>query len=233
MSILISDVRDLIPVDAGIIPDVLIQEYIDIVTTEADLQLKNIFADPLTAVTEADCQNYDTKNTSGTCFVPISAWQESGLTIKRTDKKNSHQVALTETPLVLGEDYILWHGWQGKKIPGLNLPVTNIQLLCDPLCKGEILRVAGTYGWQAGYPSEVKQVLANIIVGLAGYAQNTANQGGVTGAITEKSMTTLVEFSATMAKDLQDRAKYMLNDPAFLAILNKYNVVLDEGLTVI
>ena len=233
MSITVSNVKELIPVNSGVISDTLIQAYINIVSEEADLQLRNIFATPLTPVLEADCINYTTQNTYGSQIIAITAWQEAGLTLKISSKENTHLATLTEIPLVLGQDYVLWYGWKGNKIPGKPLPVTNIILLGAVLSRYSILRAYGTYGWQAGYPSDVKQALYNVIVSLAGYATQTANQGGVTGLTREKSMTTEVEFDSSMAESLRNQARYLLNDPAFVAIIQKYTVVTENQLAII
>ena len=82
MPFTITDVKSLIPVDS--ISDGLLTKYLEIVKAEADLQLNNIFADPLTTVTEANCINYGTQNANGSDFISISAWQQSELTIKNS-----------------------------------------------------------------------------------------------------------------------------------------------------
>lgn len=232
MSITVSDVTTLLPVDLSILSGTLIQGYIDIVTTEADLQLNNIFVSPLSTVTEADCQNYGTQNTFGSSFISIGAWQKTGLTLKKTTKDKSEITSLSETPLTLGSDYNLWYGFKGKKIPSINLPVTGIQLSYK-LGLNEILRVYGTYGWQAGYPSDVKQALVNVIISLAGYANSTAQFGGINGMTRVKDMTTEVEIDAGMAEQLRTQARSFLNDPVFQEIITKYNLVTEETISVI
>ena len=232
MSITVSDVTTLLPVDLSTLSGSLIQEYIDIVTTEADLQLNNIFASPFSTVTEADCQNYGTQNTFGSSFISIGAWQKTGLTLKKTTKDKSETTSLSETPLTLGSDYNLWFGFKGKKIPSLNLPVTGIQLSCK-LGLNEVLRVYGIYGWQQGYPSGVKQALVNVIISLAGYANSTAQFGGINGMTRVKDMTTEVEMDAGMAEQLRIQARNLLNDPVFQETVNRYNLVTEESISVI
>lgn len=232
MSITVSDVTTLLPVDLSTLSGSLIQEYIDIVTTEADLALKNIFASPFSVITEANCINYETQNTFGSNFISIGAWQKTGLTIKKTTKDKKEIASLSETPLTLGSDYNFWYGFKGKQIPGLNLPVTAIQLTCK-LAYGEVLRVYGTYGWQQGYPSGVKQALVNVIISLAGYANSTAQFGGINGITRVKDMTTEIEMDAGMAEQLRIQARNLLNDPVFQEIVNKYNLVTEESISVI
>jgi len=196
------------------------------------LQLNNIFADPLTVVAETDKINYSTQNTFGSNFILISAWQESGLTIKRTSQDNQHTATLTESPLVLGTDYTLWYGFKGYKIPAMTLPITAIKLNFG-LSSSEVLRVYGTYGWQAGYPNDVQQVIANVVVSLSGYATSQANNGGETGYTRIKSMTTEIEMSEAMAEKTRNEARDFLKDPALQSILNKYLLATQQSITII
>jgi hypothetical protein len=231
MPFTITDVKNLIPVDS--ISDGLLTKYLEIVTTEADLQLNNIFADPLTPVVESDCINYKTQNANGSNFISISAWQQTGLTIKLTDEENQNLASLTESPLVLGQDYILWYGFKGSKIPGKTLPVTAIKLLCRKLHRSEILRVYGTYGWQISYPLELQQALANVIVSLASYANAQAELNGISGQRRIKDLTTEIEFSDEMSKLLREQAQLLMNNPSFVGIIAKYTNIFEQTVTVI
>lgn len=232
MSLSILDVRNLIPVDLTTISDELIQEYIDIVTETANLELNNIFPDSLVSVVESDCQNYSTANTFGTNFVPIGAWQETGLTIKKTSLENSHKTTLSESQLTLGNDYALWYGFKGRKIPGKNMPVTAIKLYRG-LFQGEVLRVYGTYGWQEGYPADIKNTLVQIVISLAGYANSIAQMGGISGIKRVKDMTTEIELSDEMSKTLRDQARIFLDDSAYQSVIAKYKFVTEESISII
>jgi hypothetical protein len=231
MPFTIADVKNFIPVDCTI-EDRLLSQYLAVVKEEVDLALDNIFADPLTPVLETAKINYGTQNTTGSNFIRISAWQETGLTIKRISKDRQYEATLTESPLVLGQDYALWYGWGGDKIIGKTLPITAIQLY-SKLYPNETLRVYGTFGWQAGYPNDVKQAIANIVVSLSGYATSQANNGGETGYTRIKSMTTEVEVSEEMAKDLRNQARVLTNDPAFIQITNKYRIAISNSAIII
>lgn len=233
MSITLSEIKALIPITDGNPSDALLQQYIDIVTQEADLLLENIFASPFSVVTEADCINYGTANSKGSNIIAIRAWQPTGLTIKRTTKDNSQLEALEEDVLTSGDDYVFWYGWKGNKIPGLNLPVTNIKLLCTRLMPWEVLRVYGTYGWQEGYPAVVKQALTNVIVQLASYATQLALNGGVSGLTRIKSMTTEIEISEELAGAIRNQARSLLNDPVFYGIINTYLITTDNNLSIL
>lgn len=232
MSIIIPEIRALIPVDLSILSDELIQGYIGIVTEEADLALGNIFADPFSTVAEGDCQNYQTQNASGSNFISIGAWQDSNITIKKAQYDKEQEAVLTESALELGKDYTYWYGFSGRKIPGINLPVTAVKLSC-PIGRYEFLRVYGTYGWQQGYPADVRQALVNVIISLAGYANSTAQYGGLSGITRVKDMTTEVEVGETMAQQLREQARSFLNDPVFFGIIQKYRYATNEGLSVI
>jgi hypothetical protein len=231
MSLTIRDIKQYIPVDC-IIEDNLLNSYLSIVMSEVDLQLENIFVDPLTDLLEADLMNYGTSHPNGSDFIHITAWQETDLVIKRTNILNSYTSTLTETPLVLGQDYILWFGWQGKKIPGITLPVTAISLF-NPLCSNEILRVYGTYGWQAGYPNDVKLAIANIVVSLSSYATTQANNGGENAYTRIKSMTTEIEMSEAMVKDLRDKARSFTQDTTFINLINKYTLATKQSVYIV
>lgn len=232
MAITTATVRALIPLTTGQLPDALLQKYIDIVTSEADLAFENIFANPLSTVTEADCINFTTNNTWGSSYVAIRAWQETVLTIKRIRIDDQHKTSLAEVPLVLGDDYALYYGWKGNKIPGKPLPVTNIILFCR-LHPSEVLRVYGTYGWQAGYPKDVEAIITQIIADMAMYAQQYVSTGGVTALTRIKSMTTELEQGSQLAEKLRNYARNFMDDPAYQAILNKYRNVTENQLTVI
>lgn len=226
MPFTITEVKNLIPTT---ISDGLLTQYLNLVKQEADLQLNNIFADPLTVISEADCINYTTQNFNGSNFISISAWQPTGLTIKLAGEEDQNLASLTETPLVLGEDYTLWYGFKGGKIPGKTLPVTAIKLLYRRLCRREILRVYGTYGWQAGYPLDLQQALANVIVSLANYAQNS----NISGARRVKDLTTEIEFSDLMSEQLRNQARLLMADPAFSNIVAKYLNATQQTVTII
>jgi hypothetical protein len=226
MAFTITEVKALIPTT---ISDGLLTQYLNLVKAEADLQLNNIFADSLTTVTESNCINYKTQNYNGSNFISISAWQPGSLTIKLTDEKNQNLASLTETALVLGEDYTLWYGFKGQKIPGLTLPATAIKLLNRRLGYSEILRVYGTYGWQVGYPLELQQALSNVIISLANFANNNT----LLGATRVKDLSTEIEFSDILAEKLRDQARLLLNDPAFSNIVAKYLNATQQTVTII
>jgi hypothetical protein len=231
MAITTASILDLIPLNGGV-SDTVIQSYIDIVTQEADLLLNNIFASPLSVVTEANKINYSTQNSSGSNFIFVNAWQESGLTIKRTNIDNQNVASLTETPLVEGKDYVFWFGFGGDRIVGKTLPVTKIKLF-DRLHPNEILRVYGTYGWQAGYPADVELALTNTIVDLATHATNQANNGGDTGLMRIESMTVEIEQSEAMTKQLRKEARNFLENESFKAIIAKYTLALKPNVYIV
>jgi hypothetical protein len=226
MSFTITDVKTLIPTTVS---DGLLTQYLNLVKAEADLQLNNIFADPLTTVTEANCINYKTQNYNGSDFISISAWQPTGLTIKLTDEENQNLASLTESPLVLGQDYILWYGFKGDKIPGLTLPVTAIKLISRGISRSQILRIYGTYGWQAGYPLEVQQALANVVVSLANFATNN----NLLGATRVKDLSTEIEYRGGVAEKLRNQARLLIEDPAFSNIVAKYLNATQQTVTII
>lgn len=60
-----------------------IETLITLVTTEFDLQVKNIFTPSYISVTEADCYNYFNKQSIDTNLVYIVAWQKTGLQVKK------------------------------------------------------------------------------------------------------------------------------------------------------
>lgn len=221
MSITLTQIQSFIPTDCSIDTTLLVN-YGNIVSEEIDIALNNIFASPLATVLETDKVNYSTANTSGSTFISIGAWQEDGLTIKIAENTKAHTDTLTEDTLVLGTDYNLWYGWQGNKIIGKTLPVTRIQLLKKRLSRNEIVRVYGTYGWQAGYPNDVLEAIAQVAVELAGFAQSIANSGGVSGIKRLKSMTTEQEMSDNMAERLRTEARDVLANPIYARIINKY-----------
>jgi hypothetical protein len=228
----VAQVMALIPVE-GTISATLLGSYLDIVQTELDLALENIFADPAIVITEDECINYSTQNTNGSNFISIRAWQPTDLVLKQTTIDNQNKVSLDEQPLVLGEDYVLWYGFQGNKIPGLTVPVTAIKLLNARLSPAGIIRVYGTYGWQAGYPVDVQNMVANMVVNLAGFAISLAELGGASGAKRIKSMTTEIELSDDMSEKLRNYARSFMDDPAYIAILDKYRYATKETITII
>jgi len=231
MAFIIQDIKKYIPINCTI-EDSLLNAYLEIITEEVDLQLNNIFADPLTDLVESDLMNYGTENTTGSSFIHIGAWQDTDLVIKRTTIDNKYLATLTESPLVLGQDYVLWYGWQGEKIPSKTLPVTALKL-SSRLSPNEVLRVYGTYGWQAGYPLDLQLAIANLVVSLSSYATTQANNGGETGYTRLKSMTTEIEMSENMVKDLRDQTRTFTKDPAFIQIINKYTLATKQNAYII
>jgi hypothetical protein len=232
MPITISDINSIMPLDYSVLPYELVQKYIDIVTEVADLELNNIFPNPLPTIAESDCINYGTENTFGSNFISIGAWQETGLTIKQTTKDKQHDNVLSENPLTIGKDYTFWYGKTGKKIPGKTLPVTAVKLTCG-LQKYEILRVSGTYGWATTYPADIKTILSNVVISLATYANNTSLNGGVSGLSRIRDMTTEIEMSEDMAKQLRDQARNFLLDPAYSDIITSYKYATEQTISII
>ena len=228
----LSDIKALIPIE-GEISDILLESYSGIVTTEADLQLRNIFASPLPTVTEANCYNYQTYNTYGTRFVSVTAWQPTALVIKKICVDKSESTTLTETPLVFGTDYVFFYGKTGGKIPGINQPVTGVKLINNYLSYNERLRLAGTYGWQVGYPSNVKVALAQAIVDLAGQAQTNAENGGSSIAFRIKNRTVEKEIDPKMLEKQNAEAKNILSDPETQSIFRSYLNAGDELISTI
>jgi hypothetical protein len=220
-SLTLPEIKALIPID-GEISDALLGSYSEIVTTEADLQLRNIFASPLPTVLEADCYNYKTYNTYGSRFISVTAWQPTALVIKKIFIEKSEEVSLTETPLVFGTDYVFFYGKNGQKIPGINQPVTNIRLINCSLSYNERLRLSGTYGWQAGYPGEIKKALAQVIVDLAGQAQQTAEAGGTSIAFRIKNRSVEKEINPKMVEKQRSEAENLLSSPDIQDVFNSY-----------
>jgi len=235
--ITINDVKAQIPVtNDGALSDSLLNVYINLVTTVADEDLFNIFPETdFTVVTEADCINYGTQNTFGTNFVSIRAWQDELLTIKLIDVTKASETTLTEPILEIGKHYRLWYGKNGSKIPGLALPVTHIELF-GGLGSSQLLRVAGKYGWQVGYPEDVKNALISIIVDVANYANNfanTANSGSNEAIIRIKSLSTEKQADVQLLTMLRDQTKNFMNNPLYLFILSKYRSLTTQGFTVL
>ena len=207
----------------------VINFYSEIVCQEADLQLNNIFADPLNTVVESNCINFTTASHIPTRFIPIFAWQEAGLTIKKISKDKQYEHILTESPLILGEDYSLHYGFTGNKVIGLNLPITRL-ILSTPINNYQFLRISGTYGWQAGYPLTIKTLLSNIIINLAGKNGNMSSIGS--DELTRiKSMTVEKERDPVLVEKARNEARNFLADPVFVNAIYKYRVLQKETLT--
>lgn len=231
-SITLAEIKALIPID-GEISDDLLQSYSDIVTAEADLQLRNIFASPLPSVTEADCYNYRTYNTNGSRFISITAWQPTGLVVKKIDVDKSENITLTETPLVFGTDYVFWYGKTGDKIPGIAQPVTNIKLINNYLGYHGRLRLSGTYGWQAGYPNDIKVVLAQAIVDLASWVQDVASTGGSNLATRIKEENVEKEIDPKMLESMKSEAENLLSGESVQRVFNSYILAGQETISTI
>lgn len=222
----INDINKIIPISGSI--NTYVSTYSEMVCSEVDRQLNNIFANPLPTIAETAKQNYYISNSTGSDFVPIGAWQETGLNIKLTNRDNANTATLSESPLALGKDYDVFVGFYGTRIPGISQPVTAIKLLNRRLYPNEVLRVYGTYGWQAGYPIDLKVAIINVIMDLSSVAYNQATSGLPTGLTRIKSMTTEMETSDEVAKDMRKERDFMQN-PMLSRLIFKYQKILTEG----
>jgi len=192
-----------------------IETLITLVTTEFDLQVKNIFTPSYISVTEADCYNYFNKQSIDTNLVYIVAWQKTGLQVKKISVLEADNPTPNGTLLTLGKDYYLWFGRDGFLVPNVSLPVTHLKLNSG-LSKNECLRVWGNYGWTNYYPLDVKLSLCQLILKIAQANFSLAEEKDQ--VIMEKSITTEVRYKDTVQVFLQN----YFNSNEFLALKKKY-----------
>ena len=192
-----------------------IESLINLVTTEFDLQTKNIFAATFANVTEADCFNFFNLQGISSNFIYIIAWQKNNLQVKKISVLEANNPNPQGTELVLGKDYYFWFGNDGYLIPGYNLPVTHLKLNFG-LSPYHCLRVWGSYGWSNYYPLDIKLSLCQLILKIA--LANSALAEEQDRVIMEKSMTTEVRYKDTVQVYLQE----YFNSNEFLAIKKKY-----------
>ena len=192
-----------------------IETLITLVTTEFDLQTKNIFAPTFTNVTEADCFNFFNRQSINSNFIYIIAWQKAGLQVKKISVLDADNPTPTGTLLTLGKDYYLWFGCDGYPTPGFTLPVTHLKLNFG-LSKNECLRVWGSYGWANSYPIDVKLSLCQLTLKIA--QANFALADEKDQVVMEKSITTEVRYKDTVQVFLQN----YFNSNEFLALKKKY-----------
>lgn len=160
-------------------------------------------------------------------YVKIGAWQ-SVLTVK----VGSYGVENPTTNVLMeGRDYEL------KTIQQTKLPIIAIKLVgrqytgmmpemvdeySSKLGLSQFLQLTGVYGWSNGLPADVEIYLMQLLnqhVANVGLTNSFAGRGQATS---ENDQTSSLSLDVLSFDKLDSMLKNMAQDPAFVALMNKY-----------
>ena len=188
--------------------DEIITDYIGSIFTLVNVDSTN---------TDTDFQYLDFRGVN-TKLIKIGAWQKDGLTIK----VGSYPFLSTSilTTLVENQDYLLKH-YQDKKLIGRSNPVVAIELLNDKLYSDQFIRVTGVLGWQNGYPTDLNQLIYNLVLSNLYTNQNIVDNEGE-AISSEKSANLSISYDTDSQNKSKAQAKNIMSNPEVKDLLNKY-----------
>lgn len=210
---------------SDLLPVGLVQEVINIVCERLNLKLRRIGVIFSTInVTEEDRSNYTTIDTLGKNYIPVGAWQEDGLQVKRTGLNYKYDSVLTPEPLVIGQDYTFVKFYE-PNIPGLNNPVTHINLK-KPLADSQFIRLYGTFGFGTTAPEDIVSLVFNEVKMYIEYNYASSLNLGNGQVMSEKSLNESVKYGES------DGFKYggnMFSHPFSRKVINNYFIKFKQG----